>query len=415
MKKLMYVLIIATCFMFKDVVHAGSLSISSSSSSLFVGGTVKIYVNANGLAGRFKVTSSDTSILSGGTNSIWLENQTQAFTFTAKKAGRATITVTPVDAADLSTNAKYQTSRSLSVTVSVPSSNNYLSSLKVGDYELSPEFNKETLEYNVEVPNDVRQISILGTKDNSTSLIRGTGTFNLNEGLNSFDIIVTAQNGAVRTYKVHITVKELDPIEVTVDGNEYTVIRKKELLPSINEYFTLSTTKIGEDTVPCYINETINMTLVGLQSGETKNLFIYDGEFKPYNEISSSNLFIQILDMDMNLLGEGYTLTKIDFGSKSYTAYRKEGYAYPVIYGMNIKTGDKALYKYDDSEDTFQRMETIEIKNNEQLYFIIILCLIGFNVLSYVLFIVLLLKKGKKKKVKKVNKKYDFDYDEIKK
>ena len=410
MKKLVYIILIMTCFMFKTTVYAGSYTVTASSSAL-VGNKVYIYVNVSNLVGKFKIESSNSNILSGGSSGIWLENESKTFTFSANRAGTATITVTPLDVADLSNNTKYTTAKSLTISVSSPSSNNYLSSLKVGDYALTPQFNKDVLEYNVEVPNDVRKVNISTTKDNATATVRGAGEVNLAEGLNDFSISVTAQNGNVRTYKLYITVKELDPIEVELDGIKYTIIRKQELMPSINEYFKADTVLIGEEEVPCYINEVLDMTLVGLQNGENANLFIYDGTYKPYNELSLDRQYIQILDMDMSLLGEGYALSKIDINNKSFTAYIKEGYSYPVIYGLNVKTGDKALYKYDSVENTLQRMEKINIKNNEQLYFIIILCSIGFTTISYILFIALLVKK----KHKKTNKKYDFDYEKVEK
>ncbi len=407
MKKVLTCLLIISCFMFKSVVYAGTASITTASSYALVGNKVYVTVNVSGLAGKFKVTSSDTSILSGGTSGIFLDDESRTFTFTANGSGTATVTLTPLDVADYSDNTKYTASKSIKIIVSWPSSNNYLSNLEVDDYDLSPAFDEDVFEYDVEVPNDVRKVHIYATRDSSSSSVKGTGEVSLEEGVNTFDIDVTAQNGNVRTYTVNIIVKELEPIEVNVGDSKYTIIRKKELLPTINPYFKASIIKIGDNEIPCYVNEETNMTLVGLRSGDSTKLFIYDGKYKLYEEIAFANIYIQVLDLDTPL--DGYTLTKIDIGSKSYTAYTKEGYEYPVIYGMNVKTGEKSLYKYDAKENTIQRMENIEIKTNEQLYFIIAVSSLGFIVVSYILFIIILANKvGKKtKKVKK--EKYDFD------
>ena len=233
-KVLMFLSVLITFFMFKTNVFAGSYTVSTSSSYVLVGNKVTVYVNVSGLAGQFKVTSSNSSVLSGGSSSIWLDNESKSFTFTAKAAGTATITVTPVNVANYADNSAYTTVKSLKITVSVPSSNNYLASLKVGDYPLSPAFDKEKLEYDVEVPNDVRKVTIEATKYNSMASVKGTCEGELNEGVNPFEITVTAQSGSVKTYKLNIIVKELAPIEVTVNGNKYNVVRKKEQLPAVN-------------------------------------------------------------------------------------------------------------------------------------------------------------------------------------
>lgn len=383
-------------------------------STITVGSYVTITVNTSKLDGKFSVTSNNTSVLSGGNSSIWLgtENPNKSFSFYANKVGTATISIVPVDVAGLDNNLAYTTTKTITINVIEKAKNNNLSSLKVEGYSISPEFNKNTLEYTLELENGVTSANILASVEDPTAYIKGTGKVNLIEGVNTFPIIVTAQNGAQKTYTLNIIVKELSPIEVSINGSTYNVIRKKELMPKINEYFKETTIKINDEEVPAYFNEMTSITLVGLKnaSGESK-LFIYDnGEYKLYEEISFNKLYIQILNMDENLLDEGYTISKINIGDVSTTVYTKQGYTYPVLYGINLATGEKNLYKYDEAENTLQRMENIVIQNNENLYFIVILSLFGFVIISYIMFIILLTNKNKKLKrqINKISKEDSF-------
>lgn len=401
MKKIfLTILFIVLCFGFKTSVSAGDMKVYTNYNTITVGSYVTITVNTSQLDGKFSVTSNNTSVLSGGNSSIWLgtESPNKSFSFYANKTGTATISIVPVDVAGLDNNQAYTTTKKITINVVEKSKNNNLSSLKVEGYSISPTFNKSTLEYTLELENGVTSANIQASVEDKTAYIKGAGKVSLVEGVNTFPITVTAQNGSVKTYTLNIIVKELSPIEVNINGGTYNVIRKKELMPSSNKHFEETTIKINEEDVPAYYNESSNITLVGLKnaSGDA-SLFIYDnGEYQVYEEFIFNQLYIKILNMDESLLGEGYTLSKININDKSVVVYTKEGSKYPVLYGLNIETGEKNLYKYDEKENTLQRMEEIVIENNEQLYFIVIVSLFGFIVLSYIIFIIAFATKNKK-------------------
>lgn len=89
-------------------------------------------------------------------------------------------------------------------------SNVFLSDLTVEDatlvYDLTPEFNKINMgPYQVTVPNEVSEVIINASADSSTSTVAGTGSKTLNTGVNSFTILVTAEDGTVENYIVEIT------------------------------------------------------------------------------------------------------------------------------------------------------------------------------------------------------------------
>ncbi len=85
---------------------------------------------------------------------------------------------------------------------------NYLSSLSLSKGSLSPKFNKNTLKYTASVDYDVTSVTINATKANKTASFQsgnGPRTVNLNEGNNTFKIVVRAENGDLRTYEIVIT------------------------------------------------------------------------------------------------------------------------------------------------------------------------------------------------------------------
>ena len=86
------------------------------------------------------------------------------------------------------------------------SSNNYLKSLKISNAKIS--FNKYTLNYNIVVDNTVDSIDIQVQTEDSKSSVRGTGKKNLNIYLNTYNVVVTAENGSKRVYKINISRKD---------------------------------------------------------------------------------------------------------------------------------------------------------------------------------------------------------------
>ena len=87
------------------------------------------------------------------------------------------------------------------------SSNADLSALTVSSGTLVPQFNPSITSYTVSVVNGVESVSITGTKADVNASVTGSVTLsNLKEGeAQTASIIVTAQNGATKTYTVAVT------------------------------------------------------------------------------------------------------------------------------------------------------------------------------------------------------------------
>ncbi len=85
---------------------------------------------------------------------------------------------------------------------------NTLSSLEVENNKITPEFNKNTINYTLTVKKDVTSVKINATlESDKSSFNKGYGprTVNLNYGVNSVLIKVTSESGATKTYTIKIT------------------------------------------------------------------------------------------------------------------------------------------------------------------------------------------------------------------
>lgn len=82
--------------------------------------------------------------------------------------------------------------------------NNLLSSLTINGFNLTPAFNKFTEEYSLVVPNSVSSVTVEAKPVLSSAKISGTGTVALKVGNNDIKVVCTAQNGAKRTYTIHV-------------------------------------------------------------------------------------------------------------------------------------------------------------------------------------------------------------------
>ena len=98
----------------------------------------------------------------------------------------------------------------------VKSSDNYLTNLQIDGYRLTPEFDKQTLEYTIDEDIKTNEININATPSNEKATINGAGTIKVDEEKNEYRIDVTAENGSVRTYIIKL--KETGKTEQQKNG-----------------------------------------------------------------------------------------------------------------------------------------------------------------------------------------------------
>lgn len=427
MNKLKYLCAMFVSFIiFLGSVEAASIGISSSNNTVTKGQSVNITVTVSsdtplvsiegtlmckgaGVSSGIDLNFDDSS------NSIY----SKTFTHTIKPGSSGTITCSTSGTRITnmsSDNWQNIGSKSINVTVKEPqvippknySSNNNLKSLEVEGYKISPEFSKDTLEYTLEVPNGTEKIKINADKEDNSASISGNSEVSVSEGVNNFEIKVTAENGNVKAYKLIVTVKELDPINIKIKNEEYTVIRKEGILEPPANYEKKPIT-INNEEVLAYYNEKTKYTLVGLKNNNGESAwYVYnekDNTYKEYNSFIVSGVYLVILDMPKDILPSGYHKTTLTHDNRKIDAYQyqedkksnNKSSDFYLLYAINELTGEKSLYTYDKQENTVQRYN-LEVKKttNYFLYFIVSTVLLIITVITFS--IILIVKKKHKKR-----------------
>ena len=230
MKKIKYLLLLLLVIPITSKAAVYHCSVSTSQVVSGQNFTVKFYGNLSSSSATWTGTiysEGNARYVSGGT-SIWHDGASfsQTVTYTATNPGTAKFYVGNIDVSD--ENQEYSGSDTCSVTIVAAnssnskvqasvsssknnnktnkSSNNNLKKLYIDGVELSPEFNKDTLEYSSIVEGDKDKITIEVESEDGKASIEGDGEKELEEGLNEIFIYVHAENGDVKEYKLSLVV-----------------------------------------------------------------------------------------------------------------------------------------------------------------------------------------------------------------
>mgnify|MGYP002624003309 CR=1 FL=1 len=266
------------------------------------------------------------------------------------------------------------------------SDDNSLSYLNVEGFDIS--FDPSITEYSVSVPNDTKKVSVGATANDGKASVSGIGDYEVSEGSNKIEVLVTAENGDTRTYTIDVVVKEETPIEVSVGDEKFTVVRKADKLPKANATYSSSTILIKGESIPCYHSDITDIYLVGLMNEKGKiKLYRYlasNDKFLKYTEVSIGGLYLILTDT--NETPVGYSAGKVTIDGKEYDAFLKDD-AYPLLHGINLENGNEGFYSYDDNDKTVQMFKGIATSakgiNNYVFYGLIGLCIFEFIMLIF--------------------------------
>lgn len=438
MKKILFILGLSFLFFCPYIVDAASISVAGTTSTGTVGGNITVRVNISEPSGlgsweySLNYDSSKLQLLSGNTHVVGYvdgpgqTNQSYTYTFRVKGTGSTTISV--VNTAIASWN-EVVTSPTDSTTINLISreevesnysSDNNLESLDVSGLTLSPEFNKNTTSYTVEAESDTTSVTVNAKASDNKAKITGTGEIEVHEGANTINVNVTAENGSTKTYTIIVNVKEKNPINVKINKETLTVVRKTdELKDLVKKYYVETTAIIKDEEVPAYKIEALDIVLVALkdEKGNIKFYIYDDGNYTLYQELGSDLLTIHLLDNGK--IPSNYKKYTVKIDGVNYTVYKlNKDSKYYLIYGENVETGKKGLYLYDSVDKTIGRYYTEEVDNlKDELkvssYIIVALtCLI---VLLIIIFLIVLHtknndKRRKRKEIKKRLKQEKNDF-----
>ncbi len=374
-KKILFMIILTFICLLRVEAASGSIKASTSAKSAVVGSvfTVTVKVTCSEAIGswQFGITydsayislvSGDTSVASFGDGTI--KSKTYTYKFKAIKAGTASIKISSPsmvpwnDENDLFTPTTSNASITIKTQAEIEASyskDNTLKSLSVEGYELTPAFDKDTLEYSVSVPDSITEIKVTATKNDSSASVSGVGNIDISEGVNKVEVVVTAENGSIKTYTIMVNVSDLSPIEVTIDGDVYTVVKKRELLTAPTGFSDTSITIDGIE-VPAFTSSLVNLTVLGLKD-ESGNIamYVYDVDANTYEKYYDiKNNSFTLYPMKITSVLDGFTKVSIEIDGIEVDALKSNTLEdLYVIYATNLESGEESYYIYDQESKSF--------------------------------------------------------------
>ena len=422
MKKIKLIILTLILMLFIPLnVNAASGTVKVTSSSTVVKGnrvTVTVTLSSSTAIGSWQMDLNydkaylqlvSSSAEGGGSRMVGYatngstKSKTYTFAFKTLKAGTTRVSVSSYLAYDYATmsdmnltssnkSIKIMTQEELEATYS---KDNNLKNLVVEGYELDKKFDKNTLEYTVNVPTGTTSVKV-------NASVSGDGQIEVTEGLNTIPIIVTAQNGAEKTYTLTVNVEDLNPIEVKdINGNIYTIVKNGALLTAPST-FVESKKTINECEIPTFVNNTANLTLVGLKDASGLiSLFIYNNdEYKPYNEINLKSYILMPTNIveELNLIKTSVTINNEEIDAYKYS----ENTELVIISAKSLEDGKTELYLYDPANHTAIKYDDTLVKETEEtikLYTYVILAFAGASFVMLILIFCLTHSLRKKQKI----------------
>lgn len=391
-------LLVSLVFIPNVLADSGNISVVSNARVAVVGSTftVTVTVNASDALGSWKFglsydssyvayqSGSPLTVADYGNGSA--KSRQYTYTFKALKSGNARIGIQDASMVLWKDAANFVPINAGAVTVSVKtqaeiqasySKDNNLKSLGVEGYEITPAFDKNTLEYSVSVPDTVEKINVQAARNDTRAHVTGTGEHDISEGANKIEIVVTAENGSIKTYTLNVEVRDLNPIAAKVDGKDYTVVKKDTLL-SEPTGFVKTTVKIDDIEVPAFKSERAGLTVVGLKdtSGNI-GMYLYDEDkktFGVYNELKNASM--NLLPIEIESVPEGFSKDKLKINGIECEVMKSDmAQDFYLIYAMNVETGDKDYYQFDKETNAFMKYNSsiFDSLNKEKQEFLIYL------------------------------------------
>ncbi len=191
--------------------NAAGINITASKTTASAGETITISISSNYI-GRVNLTVSNGTLSS---NRVWIEGVAQTVNVTVGNQGTTTVTATPENGKMSNSQGKDENVATASVNIAISSGNSNNTTTKsnnanLGNLGITPNdfsgFRAAKTNYDVTVPNNVSTIKIYANKGHSGQTISGTGNKTLTVGKNTFNVVVTAEDGTTKkTYTLNIT------------------------------------------------------------------------------------------------------------------------------------------------------------------------------------------------------------------
>ena len=375
--------------------YAAGISVSAGQGTVSVGRTVafSITVPSGSEAWTYSVTHSDNLTLeSGELEPMGFEGdgRTNQLVFRANSTGTGTVSVSAgsycIDGVD------YDASGSASVTIvaadkpddSEPSNsggnsdsssgngsssgssggssdsrsaNNALSSLSVSAGTLTPAFDPAVTEYTLSLPLQSDKLTVTAAASDSRATVRGDGEIPLQSGENKLSVVVTAENGSVRTYTITAQVAQAPTVFLSYGSGKLGMVKDIAGVTAPTG-FTVSSIPHNGETIPAWANAFGQTLLYLVDESSHAGFYRYSpdaGVLSPYLPLTGSYAYVGVP-------ADKQTVPGLTFGSVTAFGQTLDGWAYQdaaladysVLYLMDA-VGVCGYYTYDSQNDTLQR------------------------------------------------------------
>lgn len=450
-------MLVCMFFGFSGTLHAASASVYASAGTIYVGESVTFTVSVSGAAGYLSVTGAASDY-------DWFENSSKSYTVTASSVGTLTVSISGV-VGDFSTEEDVNVTDTVSVNVikrpdnsgggdsnsggngggssnnnsgggssnqggssnggsssnnqTSPSNNENpdeeksndatLSELHVSEGTLNPEFSADTLNYSVVLEKGIESITIDAKATDEKASITGTGEHALEAGDNNIEVVVTAEDGTMKTYEIKVSVDETPEIFVEYNGQKLGVVKTMKDV-SIPESFEEKKVELDGKEITAYHSNLKELTIIYMiNEKDEKNWYLYDEGTKTitsiYKPIALLGRDVAIIDIPEELqkrAGMIYGEVEVDKIKLQGWSFEDPAFAnYVVVYLMDDQ-GKAHDYIYEKSENTLQ-LYSGQAAISQQAYedsqdvlrmrMILLIALAITNVVTIILLIVALKKK----------------------
>ena len=241
MKKLKYILIVFVLFLYSNKVYAASASLNVGSSNVYIGDSFtvsvsvssaaawNIHVSASGPVSGCFISEADATSNAMDTNKMFVANCTAtgegtinlflSGDVTSASDGNAVrisesknVTVSKKPSSSNNNNSSNTSTTNTNSSSNVDnkkndnkSKNNNLKSITIDGYDLKK---IDSNNYTLTIPNDVTNINIKASAEDTKAKVSGTGNHQINVGDNNIEVIITSESGVQNKIIIKVTRKD---------------------------------------------------------------------------------------------------------------------------------------------------------------------------------------------------------------
>lgn len=156
---------------------------------------------------------------------------------------------------------------------------------------------------------------------------------------------------------------------VTIDGKEYKIVN--DIPPTvIPQGWSEDTMEFNNQKVNCIKQDVSGQQALYLTDDKEAAMFLYDDEdgslqYMEVVQISDTAYIILLQDDGTVKVPKSFKKVTLKYNDHDFPAWQNPGYEdYYLVYGLNSE-GDKDLYLYDNTEETFQRFNPDLLKEKK--------------------------------------------------